>query len=97
MDEEPKPIQESSFVEEYLPRQEVASSFLFTRKTNPNPIKELESTLKSRECLAIQTTHLLKGMESPNLARDGDGGIPFHGLDENPVSSLLDLTSNIAP
>ena len=80
MDGEPKPTQESSFIEAYVPRREMASSFLLTRKTNPNPIRKLESIPKSREYLTVQTIHLLKGMESPNLSRDEDGGIPLHGF-----------------
>ena len=72
--------QESSFVEAYFPNREVAGSFLLMRKTNPNFIKELESISKSIKCLTVQTTRLPKGMESPNLLRDGDSGVPTHGI-----------------
>ena len=53
MDGESKPAQEGSLIEAHLPRQEVTSSFLPVRKTNPDPLRELKPIPKPGERLGV--------------------------------------------
>ena len=85
MDGKPKPKSESSLGEAYLTREEVACPILTTRPTNTNSFRELKSILKPSYGISVQPARLPEGVESPSGP----------SLDDNPVSSSLDLTSDI--
>ena len=97
MDKEPEPTSEGSLVEAYLTREEMASLILIIGLMNANPFWKLKPILESTHGVSIQPTHLLEGMKSPNHTRSRDSCITSSGspLDDNPIPSSLDLTSDI--
>ena len=99
MDGEPKPISKGSLVEAYLTKEEVASPIVVIGPTNTNSLRKLKPIFKSTQGVSIQPTHLLKGMKSLNLSRVETKVSSFIGspLDDNSVSSSLDLTLDIVP
>ena len=53
MDRKPKAALESSLIKAYFSRQEITSFFPFSRKTNPDFLRELESISKSKEGVSV--------------------------------------------
>ena len=78
VDGKPKATLESGLIETHFPRQKMIGPFLSVRKTNPNPLKELEPIPKPGKGVKVQTTHLLEGMKSPSLSWARSSGILLH-------------------
>ena len=105
MDGKFKAARKGSLIKTHLPRIEGVSLLTFTRETDLSFIRDLEPIPKSEECVLVQRTHFLKGMESPQYSGEEDEVFKDKGakaavststslsLDDKPVSNLLDLTS----
>ena len=78
VDGKPKATLESGLIETHFPRQKMIGPFLSVKKTNPNPLKELEPIPKPGKGVKVQTTHLLEGMKSPSLSWARSSGILLH-------------------
>ena len=53
VDGKPKTTLESGLIEAHFSSQKMASSFPFMRKTNSNPLKELEPVPKLRKGISV--------------------------------------------
>ena len=103
MDGESKVTLESSLIEAHFPKQESTSFFPFTKKLNPDLLKESKPISKPKKdisSIAHSSLKAWKGLislhpddEGPNVAISPSASTGS-SLDDNLISSSLDLTSN---
>ena len=94
---EPKPASKGILIEADFIEKEMTGPILVSGPTNTDTLWELEPILELTHSLIVQLAYLLKSVKSPNYLRGRRQLYPPSGslLDDNPVSSSLDLTSAI--